>query len=225
MLRTMRILLLAGVLGGLAATPALAQSGRMGGGGHGFGGGGSHGFSAGGGGSFYPHMGGSGNMGGPGHMSMRGGGPYQSYGGQSYGGRAYGGGRQFARMHAGNDFNRMGDRRMRALAPANAGDFRRDRFRGDHGRFDRFDRRHARFDDGNHQRFRHRHGNFVFFNSGWWYDEPWWNYDTTAYYDSGYGGDEHAQWCADRYRSYNPGDNTFMGYGGEIQECVSPFGP
>ena len=229
MLRTMRILLLAGVLGELAASPALAQNARgmgggggggqfSGGGGHGFSGGGGHGLS-GGGGTFYPRMAGPGNMGGPGHMSMRGGGPYQSYGG----------GRQWARMHAGNDFNRdfnrMGDRRMRALAPANGGDFRRERFRGDHGRFDR---RHARFDDGRHERFRHRHGNFVFFNNGWWYDEPWWNYDTAYYdsgYDGGYGGDEHAQWCADRYRSYNPADNTFTTYGGAIQECVSPFGP
>ena len=126
MLRTMRILLLAGALGGLAASPALAQNARgMGGGGGHFSGGGGH-FSGGGGGAFYPHTAGPGNMGGPGHMSMRGGGgPYQSYGG---------GGRQWARMHGGSDFNRMGDRRMRALAPANSrdflgGDFRRDRFR------------------------------------------------------------------------------------------------
>jgi len=149
-------------------------------------------------------------------MSMRGAGPYQSYGG---------GGRQWARMHGGGDFNRMGDRRMRALSPANGGDFRRERFRGDQGRFDH---RHARFDDGHHERFRHRQGNFVFFYNGWFYDQPWWNYDTAYYdagYDNGYGGDAHVQWCADRYRSYNPANNSFVSYGGEIQEGVSPFGP
>ena len=221
----MRVLLLAGVLGGLAASPALAQNARGGGGGGGqfsggggggqFSGGGGHGFSGGGGGSFYPRMAGPGHMSGLNRMSMGGGGPYQSYGG----------GRSWNRMHGGNDFNRMGDRRMRALASANGGDFRRERFRGDRGQFDRLDRRHGQFDGGHHERFRHRHGAFVFFNNGWYYDEPYWNYDTADYADAGGYGDAHAQWCVDHYRSYNPADNTFVSYGGDIQECVSPFGP
>src|SRR5262245_23324479 len=230
MLKTMKVLLLAGVLGGMAASPTLAQNaGRGGGGGMGGGGGnfsgGSHGM--GGGGAIYPRMGGGG-------------------GGHSFGdsGRSFGGPGGGVYMRRGGDFSR-GDfsrqgfegRRMRALAQP-GGDFPRERFRrGDCGRFvgdndfrrfdrSRFDRRHGRFDDDgfHHRRFRNRNGAFVFFNNGWWYDEPWWTYDT-AYVDGGGYGDAHVQWCINHYRSYNPANNTFVSYGGDVRECVSPYGP
>ncbi len=219
MLKTMKVLLLAGVLGGLAASPTLAQNaGRGGGGSHSMGGGG-HGM--GGGGAIYPRMGGGG-----GH----------SYSGS---GRSFGG-PSGVYMRRGGDFSRRGmgfeNRRMRALAQP-GGDFPRERFRrGDRGRFvgdndfrrfdrSRFDRRHGRFDDDgrHHRRFRNRTGAFIFFNNGWWYDEPWWTYDT-AYVSGGYG-DAHVQWCIDHYRSYNPANNTFVSYGGDVRECVSPYGP
>src|SRR5262245_14812877 len=221
MLKTMKVLLLAGVLGGLAASPTLAHTGpRGGGGGHSMGSGGR---SMGGGGASYPRMGGG--------------------GGHSFGnsGRSFGGpsgvymrrGGDFSRQaRQGGDFSRQGmgfeNRRMRALAQPGGGDFPRERFRrGDRGRFvgdndfrrfdrSRFDRRHGRFDDDgrHHRRFRHRTGAFVFFNNGWWYDDPWWTYDT-AYVDTGYG-DAHVQWCIDHYRSYNPANNTFVSYGGDV---------
>jgi BA14K-like protein len=220
MLKTMKVLLLAGVLGGLAASPTLAQNaGRGGGSSHSMGGGG-HGM--GGGGAIYPRMGG----GGGGHSYS---GSVRSFGGPS---GVY--------MRRGGDFSRHGmgfeNRRMRALAQP-GGDFPRERFRrGDRGRFvgdndfrrfdrSRFDRRHGRFDDDgrHHRRFRNRTGAFIFFNNGWWYDEPWWTYDT-AYVSGGYG-DAHVQWCIDHYRSYNPANNTFVSYGGDVRECVSPYGP
>jgi hypothetical protein len=231
MLKTMKILLLAGILGGLAASPTLAQraGGGGGSGGHSSGGGGgqfSGGHSMGGGGGIYPRMGGGGH----------------SFGGRSFSGpsRSYGGAGN-AYMRRGGDFSRQGMRmdnhRMRGLAQPGGGDrFGRGdchRFVGDNDfrRFDRnrFDRRHGRFDDNgrHHRRFRHRTGAFVFFNNGWWYDDPWWSYDT-AYvdgYDAGGYGDAHAQWCINRYRSYNPDNNTFVSYGGDVLECVSPYGP
>lgn len=39
----------------------------------------------------------------------------------------------------------------------------------------------------------------------------------------GYSGVSHAQWCFARYRSYNPDNNTFRGFSGEIRSCVSPY--
>ncbi|WEZ85389.1 BA14K family protein (plasmid) [Rhizobium sp. 32-5/1] len=39
----------------------------------------------------------------------------------------------------------------------------------------------------------------------------------------GYSGDSHAEWCLSRYRSYNPNDNTFRAFSGEIRSCVSPY--
>src|SRR5262245_4429458 len=218
MLKTMKVLLLAGVLGGLAASPTLAQNARGGGGGHSMGGGG-HGM---GGGAIYPRLGG-------------GGGHSFSGSGRSFGGPSG------VYMRRGGDFSRQGmgfeNRRMRALAQPGR-DFPRERFRrGDRGRFvgdndfrrfdrSRFDRRHGRFDDDgrHHRRFRHRTGAFVFFNNGWWYDDPWWTYDT-AYVDGGGYGDAHVQWCINHYRSYNPANNTFVSYGGDVRECVSPYGP
>nr|WP_246135835.1 BA14K family protein [Mesorhizobium intechi] len=33
----------------------------------------------------------------------------------------------------------------------------------------------------------------------------------------------HVGWCADRYRSYNPDDNSYMSYSGRRRPCVSPY--
>ncbi|UVK37104.1 BA14K family protein [Mesorhizobium sp. AR10] len=37
------------------------------------------------------------------------------------------------------------------------------------------------------------------------------------------GGDDHVQWCYDRYRSYRAYDNTFQPYNGPRQQCYSPY--
>lgn len=39
----------------------------------------------------------------------------------------------------------------------------------------------------------------------------------------GYFGDGHAEWCLSQYRSYNPDNNTFRAFSGEIRSCVSPY--
>jgi hypothetical protein len=42
-------------------------------------------------------------------------------------------------------------------------------------------------------------------------------------YYGGYGGSAHVQWCASRYRSYNPRTNTWVGYSGRVYQCNSPY--
>lgn len=86
------------------------------------------------------------------------------------------------------------------------------------------------------QRFRYRHGNNRHYYGGYWYRRPWWNYGgpTIALgIGSGYGyggayafggGNSHVQWCLNRYRSYDPRSDTFMGYDGYRHRCDSPFG-
>jgi hypothetical protein len=36
-------------------------------------------------------------------------------------------------------------------------------------------------------------------------------------------GGSHVRWCMNRYRSYDPRSNTFMGYDGDRHRCVSPY--
>lgn len=33
----------------------------------------------------------------------------------------------------------------------------------------------------------------------------------------------HVSWCADRYRSYTPNDNSYMSYSGQQRPCLSPY--
>ncbi|WP_246672144.1 MULTISPECIES: BA14K family protein [unclassified Mesorhizobium] len=33
----------------------------------------------------------------------------------------------------------------------------------------------------------------------------------------------HLQWCATRYRSYRPAENSYRSYSGELRPCVSPY--
>lgn len=37
------------------------------------------------------------------------------------------------------------------------------------------------------------------------------------------GGDAHTRWCANRYVSYRPYDNTFQPYNGPRRQCISPY--
>jgi hypothetical protein len=76
-------------------------------------------------------------------------------------------------------------------------------------------------------RCRYRHG-------GYYYENPWWLFPMVgagialgaagAYdgYDGGYGS-RHVQWCLDRYRSYNPRNNTWVSYSGRVHQCISPY--
>ncbi|TIX25923.1 BA14K family protein [Mesorhizobium sp.] len=33
----------------------------------------------------------------------------------------------------------------------------------------------------------------------------------------------HLAWCASRYRSYHPDDNSYLSYSGQLRRCVSPY--
>ena len=85
--------------------------------------------------------------------------------------------------------------------------------------------------DGN--RCSKRSGDCRHFRDGYYYQTPWWtlpliigggiaanNYDDD---DGGYGGG-HVEWCLDRYRSYNPRNNTWVSYSGNVNQCNSPYG-
>lgn len=34
---------------------------------------------------------------------------------------------------------------------------------------------------------------------------------------------DHLSWCAERYRSYDPVENTYRSFSGEIRDCTSPY--
>jgi hypothetical protein len=100
-------------------------------------------------------------------------------------------------------------------------------------RRDRADRR-ERHASGNRNWDRNRHGpryshrrhGFQHFHGGYWYSTPWWigpsislGLSVPSY---GYGGG-HVEWCLNRYRSYDPGSDTYMGYDGYRHRCNSPF--
>ena len=86
--------------------------------------------------------------------------------------------------------------------------------------------------DRDGQRCSKRFGNCRHYHRGHYYETPWWtlpliiggsiaaqnNYD-----DGGYGS-RHVEWCLDRYRSYNPRNNTWVSYSGNVNECNSPYG-
>jgi hypothetical protein len=42
-------------------------------------------------------------------------------------------------------------------------------------------------------------------------------------YADGGGGDPHVQWCMNRYRSYDPQSDSFMGYDGQPHRCLGPY--
>jgi hypothetical protein len=78
-------------------------------------------------------------------------------------------------------------------------------------RRDRSDRRRYRSD-----RYRHHY-------QGFWYAFPFWLYSTPA--PSYRYSNNHVRWCLNRYRSYNPRTDMFLGYDGRYHRCRSPYRP
>ncbi len=70
-------------------------------------------------------------------------------------------------------------------------------------------------------RFRHRRGGNRYYYGGWWYATPWWQLDVPGpvYYDDS----DHVRWCLNRYKSYNPRTNRFLGFDGIYHRCRSPY--
>ncbi|MBZ0217164.1 MAG: BA14K family protein [Fimbriimonadaceae bacterium] len=79
-------------------------------------------------------------------------------------------------------------------------------------------------------RYRGRRQGFGHYYNGWWYSIPWWAgvaiapryYDPPPRYYRG-GGSAHVRWCLNRYRSYNPRTDQFLGYDGYYHYCNSPY--
>ena len=70
------------------------------------------------------------------------------------------------------------------------------------------------------------------YHRGHYYDTPWWTLPliiggsiaANNNYDGGGYGSRHVEWCLDRYRSYNPRNNTWVAYSGNVNQCNSPYG-
>lgn len=78
-------------------------------------------------------------------------------------------------------------------------------------------------------RYRYRRPGWGHYHGGYWYRTPWWTLPLVApaivapapVY--GGGGSAHVQWCLNRYRSYNPQTDQFLGYDGAYHYCNSPY--
>jgi BA14K-like protein len=53
-----------------------------------------------------------------------------------------------------------------------------------------------------------------------WYDTPSLTYRIAP---RRYLGNNHVDWCSNRYRSYNVRTNTWLSYSGDRRECISPY--
>jgi hypothetical protein len=52
-----------------------------------------------------------------------------------------------------------------------------------------------------------------------WYDDP----PIVVAPPVSYRRSAHVEWCLNRYRSYNPRTNTWVGYSGRVYQCDSPY--
>lgn len=75
--------------------------------------------------------------------------------------------------------------------------------------------------------YRYHHPGYRYYG-GWWYPGSAFIAGAiiggyTTYEGNYYGGNSHAAWCYNRYRSYREWDNTFQPYHGPRRQCISPF--
>jgi len=91
---------------------------------------------------------------------------------------------------------------------------------------------YARYDRNRHgERYRYKHGRYKHYHNGYYYASPWWLFAAPlvggalsgAFGAPRYQGNAHVEWCLNRYRSYNPNTDTFLGYDGRYHRCNSPF--
>ena len=98
----------------------------------------------------------------------------------------------------------------------------------------RRDRRERRYDRNRHgKRYSHRRPGYHYRYGSYYYSSPWWIGPSIGFaltvpsygYGYGYGGgNAHVEWCLDRFRSYDPASDTYLGYDGYRHRCNSPFG-
>jgi hypothetical protein len=56
---------------------------------------------------------------------------------------------------------------------------------------------------------------------GYDYDDDY--YDDYDDYDGGGLSSRHIRYCLNKYRSYNPRNNTWVSYSGRVKQCYSPY--
>lgn len=96
----------------------------------------------------------------------------------------------------------------------------------------RGDRRARRYDRRHHgPRYSYRRPGFRHYHGGYYYSSPWWVGPSIGFaltvpgvtLGLGGGGSAHVEWCLNRYRSYDPSSDTFLGYDGYRHRCNSPY--
>ena len=122
---------------------------------------------------------------------------------------------------------------MAVTAPAEAAMVEEVQRRGDR----RYSRRDGRRDYNRHRhgsRYSYRRPGFNHYYGGYYYSSPWWNGPGIGFgitlpgvalgLGGGYGGSSaHTQWCLNRYRTYDPGSDTYIPRVGERAYCNSPY--
>lgn len=77
-------------------------------------------------------------------------------------------------------------------------------------------------------RYRHRRPGWGYYHRGYWYRTPWWGVTVpivppVVVAPPRYRGNAHVAWCSQRYRSYNPATDRYLGYDGIYHRCNSPY--
>jgi hypothetical protein len=58
----------------------------------------------------------------------------------------------------------------------------------------------------------------------YWYQKPFLVYRYGDFQNGSHNASSHEAWCSERYRSYDPASDTFMGYDNKRHRCNSPYG-
>ena len=87
---------------------------------------------------------------------------------------------------------------------------------------------HRRYDGRYHgRRYGYRRHGYGYHYGNYWYASPWWLLAAPTLAITvptvTFGGDAHVQSCMNRYRSYNPNTDMFMGYDGRLHRCAGTY--
>ncbi|MGF7162408.1 hypothetical protein FHS85_004062 [Rhodoligotrophos appendicifer] len=92
------------------------------------------------------------------------------------------------------------------------------------------------YNRGHHgPRYRHKRRGYNYYHGGYYYSTPWWVGAAAgaaiigglatagAAANAAANSGNHVAWCNQRYRSYNPATDSYMGYDGQRHRCYSPY--
>lgn len=90
--------------------------------------------------------------------------------------------------------------------------------------------------DWQYRKHRHRHNDGLYLSlpliiggayaANRYYGDDYYDDGDYGYDDGDYGSglsSRHVQWCLNRYQSYNPRNNTWVAYSGQVKKCYSPY--